>query len=73
MHIKLFTALKAVNVTDEKAAEAVEALEEYIAVKIQEATKGLESRLTALTWVIGAVGFLLAVIGLAPAFVKLFQ
>jgi hypothetical protein len=48
-------------------------IEEYIAVKVQEANKGIESKLTAQTWVIGSVGFVLAVIGLAPAFIKLFQ
>jgi len=73
MHIKLFRALKAANVSDDAAAEVVEAIEEYIAVKVQEANKGLESKLTAQTWVIGSVGFVLAVIGLAPGFIKLFQ
>jgi hypothetical protein len=48
-------------------------IEEYIAVKVQEANKGIESKLTAQTWVIGSVGFVLAVIGLAPAFIKQFQ
>jgi hypothetical protein len=72
MHIKLFRALKAANVSDDTAAEVVEAVEEYIAVKVQEANKALESKLTAQTWVIGSVGFVLAVIGLAPAFIKLF-
>ncbi|BAI98827.1 MAG: hypothetical protein WBL20_00195 [Sphingobium sp.] len=42
-------------------------------MKVQEANKGIESKLTAQTWVIGSVGFVLAVIGLAPAFIKLFQ
>ena len=73
MHIKLFRALKAANLSDDAAAEVVEAIEEYIAVKVQEANKGIESKLTAQTWVIGSVGFVLAVIGLAPAFIKLFQ
>jgi hypothetical protein len=73
MHIKLFRALKAANVKDDDAAEVVKAIEEYIAVKVQEANKGLESRLTAQTWVIGSVGLILVVIGLAPAFSKLFQ
>ncbi|MBO9380869.1 hypothetical protein GG804_29360 [Sphingomonas histidinilytica] len=70
MHIKLFRALKAANLSDDAAAEVVEAIEEYIAVKVQEANKGIESKLTAQTWVIGSVGFVLAVIGLAPAFIK---
>ena len=42
-------------------------------MKVTEANKGIEARLTAQTWVIGAVGVVLAVIGLAPAFVKLFH
>jgi len=73
MHIKLFRALKAANVSDDAAAEVVEAIEEYIAVKVQEANKGLEAQLKAQTWVIGSVGFVIAVIGLAPAVFKLFQ
>lgn len=72
MHIELFKALKSIKLGDEQATEVVKALEEYLAVKISEANKGLESRLTAMTWVIGAVGLMLAVIGLAPAFSKLF-
>lgn len=72
MHIKLFRALKAANVSDDAAAEVVEAVEEYIAVKVQEANKTLEAQLKAQTWVIGAVGAVLAVIGLAPALYKLF-
>src|SRR3546814_19439101 len=50
MHIKLFRALKAANLSDDAAAEVVEAIEEYIAVKVQEANKGIESKLTAPTW-----------------------
>ena len=73
MHIKLFRALKAANVSDDAAAEVVEAIEEYIAVKVQEANKSLEAQLKAQTWVIGAVGFVLGIIGLAPAVFKLFQ
>jgi len=73
MHIKLFRALKAANVSDDAAAEVVEAVEEYIAVKVQEANKTLEAQLKAQTWVIGAVGFVLSIIGLAPALYKLFQ
>jgi hypothetical protein len=73
MHIELFRALKGANVSDDAAAEVVEAVEEYIAVKVQEANKGLEAQLKAQTWVIGSVGFVIAVIGLAPAVFKLFQ
>lgn len=73
MHITLFRALKSINLSDDQAADVVKAVEEHIAVRIEDATKGVESKLTALTWVIGAVGVMLAVIGLAPAFVKLFH
>lgn len=73
MQITLFKALKSLNLSDEQATEVVEAVEEYIAVKIKEATSGLEAQLKAQTWVIAAVGTVLAVIGLAPAFVKLFH
>lgn len=38
-------------------------------MKVQEATKGLESKLRSQTWVIGFVGFVLTVIGLARIFV----
>lgn len=73
MHIKLFRALKTAKVSEDDAAEVVKAIEEYIAVKVQEANKTLEAQLKAQTWVIGAVGAVLAVIGLAPAIYKLFQ
>lgn len=73
MHIKLFKALVAAKVSEDTAAEVVEAIEEYIAVKVQEANKALEAQLKAQTWVIASVGFVLAIIGLAPAFIKLWH
>lgn len=73
MHITLFKALKSINLSDDQATEVVEAIEEYLAVKIKEANAGLEAQLKAQTWIIAAVGTILAVIGLAPAFVKLFH
>lgn len=77
MHIKLFRALKAASVSDDDAAEVVKAIEEYIAVKVSEANKGLESRLTAQTWVLGSIGAITAisvlVTGLAPSIAKLFH
>ena len=73
MHIKLSKALVAAKVSEDAAAEVVEAVEEYIAVKVQEANKALEAQLKAQTWVIASVGFVLAVIGLAPAFIKLWH
>lgn len=73
MHIALFKALKSVNLSDDQATEVVEAFEEYLALKIKEANAGLEAQLKAQTWIIGSVGLLLAVVSLAPAFVKLFH
>ena len=80
MQLPLFKALKSVQVSDDQATAVVDALEEYMAVKIKEATAGLEAQnialqaqLKAQTWVIGSVGLLMAVIGLAPAIAKLFH
>lgn len=72
MHVPLYQALKAIKVSDEQAAKVVESLEEHIAVKISEATKGLEAQLKAQTWLLGFIGAILAVTGLAPALAKLF-
>jgi hypothetical protein len=83
MHLELYKALRSLKLDSDQATEVVEAFEEYLAVKIKEATASLEAevkstkaelkaQLTAQTWVIGSVGLLLAVIGLAPVFVKLF-
>lgn len=78
MHIELFTALKAVNVSDEKATQVVAAMEEYMAVKIKDANAGLEAKITgveaqlkAITWLLGFIGVLIAIMGLAPALTKL--
>ncbi|MBB5712820.1 hypothetical protein [Sphingomonas xinjiangensis] len=73
MHIALFKALKSLNLSDDQATEVVKAFEEYLAVKIKEANAGVEAQLKAQTWVIALVGFILAAIGLAPAFLKLFS
>ena len=79
MHVPLYQALKAIKVSDERAAEVVGAFEEYLAVKISEANKGLEARFSALEselkstkWLIGFIGTMLAIVGLAPAIAKLF-
>jgi hypothetical protein len=40
-------------------------------VKILEANKGLEAQLRALTWVMGFIGTMLAIIGLTPIITKL--
>lgn len=80
MHITLFKALRTINLNDDQATQVVAELEEYIAVKVTEANKGLEAKLDAqdaklntLTWVIGSTGLLIAVLSLAPAFTKLFN
>ncbi len=70
MHIPLYQALKAIKVDDDRAAKVVSTLEEHIAVKISEANKGLEARLTALTWLMGYIGILLTMMGLAPIIAK---
>lgn len=72
MHIQLFKALKSINISDDQATEVVKAFEEYLAVKIKEANAGIEAQLKAQTRVIASVGLILAIIGMAPAFTKLF-
>jgi hypothetical protein len=72
MHIALYQALKSIRIADEQAAQVVSTLEEHMAMKISEATKGLEARLTALTWLLGYIGVILTIIGLAPVLSKLF-
>ena len=75
MHIALFTSLKSVKVSDEKAADVVNQVEEHIAVKIKEATAALEAQIRALTWLIGTLGSLIAIgvliSALSPIIIKL--
>jgi len=71
MQITLYKALTAINISDVQATECVKAIEEYIAVKINEANKGLEAQLKAQTWLLGFIGTMLAIIGLAPIIEKL--
>ena len=82
MQIKLFRALKAAKVSDNDAAEVVEAFEEYLAVKIKEANAGLEAQLKgveaqqkATNWLIGSLGTVIAigvlVSALSPIITKL--
>ena len=82
MHIALFTSLKSVKVSDEKAADVVNQVEEHIAVKIKEANaaleaqmKGFEAQLKAQTWLIGTLGSLIAIgvliSALSPIIIKL--
>jgi hypothetical protein len=70
MQIPLYQALKSIKIGDEQAAQAVQSLEEHIAMKISEATKGIEAQLRALTWLMGFIGTMLAIIGLTPIISK---
>ena len=70
MHISLYQALKAIKIGDNEAAQVVQSLEEHIAMKISEATKGIEAQLRALTWLMGFIGTMLAIIGLTPLISK---
>lgn len=72
MQITLFKALQALKLDDDTATKVVEAFEEYIAMKVTEANAKLEAQLRAQTWVIGTIGVMLAIIGLAPIYLKLF-
>jgi hypothetical protein len=69
MQITLFKALQALKLDDDTATKVVEAFEEHIAMKVTEANAKLEAQLRAQTWVIGVM---LAIIGLAPIYLKLF-
>jgi hypothetical protein len=71
MQIPLYQALKSIKIADEQASAVVAALEEHIAMKISDATKGLEAQLRAQTWLLGFIGTMLAIIGLAPIISKL--
>jgi hypothetical protein len=71
MQIPLYQALKSIKIADEQASAVVAALEEHIAMKISDATKGLEAQLRAQTWLLGFIGTMLAIIGLAPIVSKL--
>jgi hypothetical protein len=59
MQVDLFRALQSIKVPDERAATVVEKLEEHIAVKINEANKGLEAKLDALRSQITFIGIML--------------
>ncbi len=61
MHIALFKALQSIKVSDDQATAVVEALEEYMAMKIKEANAGLEAQLKAQNKIIGALGAIIAI------------
>ncbi len=54
MHIELFTALKSINVTDEKAQEVVEAVQDYIAMQISQATQPILNRMDSMQGVLSS-------------------
>ena len=76
MQVTLFKALKSVNIDDTLATAVVDQLEEYVAVKIADATKnleaqnkGLEAQIKGLETSIGGlkwqIGLFSAVVALA--------
>ncbi len=55
----------------QSTTEVVNAVEEYIAVKIKEANVELVAQLKAQTWLIGSFGLIIAVAAVAFAFSKI--
>jgi CHASE3 domain sensor protein len=72
MHIPLYQALKAIKISDDQAAQVVSSLEDYMAKKIEDANRALVAQLKAQNWLIGFIGTILAIVGLAPVVAKLF-
>jgi hypothetical protein len=68
----VYQAVKSIKISDDQAAKVVESLEEHMAMKITEATQGLQAQLKALTWLLGYIGAVLTIMGLAPAIAILF-
>ena len=87
MQITLFKALRHADIPDDTATAVVDQLEEFIAVKITEANKGLEAankgleasvkgldaKISALTWLVGAVGVIVSVAALLASVSPLFH
>ncbi len=71
MHITLYQALKSIKIDDEKAAAVVQSVEEHMAMKISDATKGLEAELRAIKWLLGFIGVLLTIVSFGPIIAKL--
>ncbi|CDG38953.1 MULTISPECIES: hypothetical protein [Asaia] len=55
MQLPLFKALKTINIEDEQATEIVDSMEDYIAMKMQEATAPLAARIEGLDGRMGAL------------------
>ncbi len=72
MQLTLFNALQALKLDDDTATKVVEAFEGHIAMKIKEATAGIDAKLNAVLWLLGAMSLMLAIVTLAPVYLKLF-
>jgi hypothetical protein len=72
MHIDLYQTLKTIKVSDERAAVVVKSIEDHIAMKIEDANRALVAQLKAQNWLLGFLGVLIAIVGLAPVISKLF-
>lgn len=59
IQIALFKALNSTNVDDEVATNVVDKMDGHVAMKIDEATKGLESKIDTTNKLIVVIGFIL--------------
>ena len=80
MQLPLFKALQSIKIDDDRATDVVRSFEEYSAMKMAEATaplvaqlEAVKSEISSLKLLIGFVGAILGVIGLAPSFFHLFK
>ncbi|MGF3024091.1 hypothetical protein ACQVP2_14845 [Methylobacterium aquaticum] len=71
MQLTLFKVLQSLKLDDDTATKVVEALEAHMATKMREATAGLEAQLKAQTWVIGAIGVMLALTNFTVIYLEL--
>lgn len=83
MQLSLFKALQSIKIDDDKATEVVEALEGYVTMTVQEATKPIltkldsieesnKARFAALQWTIGILGFIIAAASLFSGLSRFF-
>lgn len=61
MQVALFKALQSIKIDDDRATAVVDSLEAYMKVRVEDAVKPLEAKLTILQWLIGIVGGLIAI------------
>lgn len=59
MQIALFKTLQSINIEDEVATNVVYKMDGHVAMKIAEATKGLESKIDTTNKLIVVIGFIL--------------